>query len=102
MENVFRNQLVSKNQSLRGNALTSSLPRNGPYVTICLLYERLAKFGLPVRILWLRFVLVGKMCMKTGDRYCVMCSAYDVVVFDILHVHDSERPDRSPQCQLYH
>jgi hypothetical protein len=34
MENVFRNQLISKNQSLRGNALVNSLPRNGPHVTI--------------------------------------------------------------------
>jgi hypothetical protein len=34
MENVFRDQLVSKNQSLRGNALASSLPINGPHVTI--------------------------------------------------------------------
>jgi hypothetical protein len=34
MENVFRNQLLSKNQSLRGNALANSLPRNGPHVTI--------------------------------------------------------------------
>jgi hypothetical protein len=35
MENVFCNQLISKNQSLRGNALANSLPRNGSHVTIC-------------------------------------------------------------------
>jgi hypothetical protein len=28
MENVFRNQLVSKNQYLRGNVLANPLPRN--------------------------------------------------------------------------
>jgi hypothetical protein len=32
MENVFCSQLVSKNQSLYGNALANSLPRNGPHV----------------------------------------------------------------------
>jgi hypothetical protein len=34
MEKVFRNQLVSKHQSLSGKALAISLPRNGQYVTI--------------------------------------------------------------------
>jgi hypothetical protein len=37
MENVFRNQLVSKNQFLRGNALSSSLPRKGLHVTLCII-----------------------------------------------------------------
>jgi hypothetical protein len=35
-ENVFRDQLVSENQSLRSKALANSLPRNGPYVAILL------------------------------------------------------------------
>jgi hypothetical protein len=35
MEAVFRNQLVSKNQCLRDNALANSFPRNGPHITIC-------------------------------------------------------------------
>jgi hypothetical protein len=34
MENVFSNQLVSKNQFLRCKALANSLPRNGPHVTV--------------------------------------------------------------------
>jgi hypothetical protein len=34
METVFRNQLVSKNQSVRGNVFTKSFPRNGLHVTI--------------------------------------------------------------------
>jgi hypothetical protein len=35
METAFRNQLASKNQSLRGNVFASSFPRNGPHVAIC-------------------------------------------------------------------
>jgi hypothetical protein len=34
METVFRNHLVSRNQSLRGNVFAHSFPRNYPYVTI--------------------------------------------------------------------
>jgi hypothetical protein len=34
MEIVFDNELVSKNQYLRGNALANSLPRNDPHVTL--------------------------------------------------------------------
>jgi hypothetical protein len=34
MENMFCMQLVSKNQSLRGNLFTNSFPRNGPHVNI--------------------------------------------------------------------
>jgi hypothetical protein len=33
MEIVFRNQLVSRNQSLSGNVFAHSFPRNGPHVT---------------------------------------------------------------------
>jgi hypothetical protein len=31
---VFRKQLVSKNQSLRGNVFANSFPKNGLYVTV--------------------------------------------------------------------
>jgi hypothetical protein len=34
MESVFRNRLVSKNQSFPRNALADPFPRNGPHVTI--------------------------------------------------------------------
>jgi hypothetical protein len=34
METVFRNQLVSSNQSLRGNVFAHSFPRKGLDVTI--------------------------------------------------------------------
>jgi hypothetical protein len=34
MEIVFRNQLLSMNQSLRGNVFAYSFPRNGPHVTL--------------------------------------------------------------------
>jgi hypothetical protein len=34
METVFRNQLVSRKQSLHGNVFAHSLPRNGPRDTI--------------------------------------------------------------------
>jgi hypothetical protein len=34
METVFRNQLVSRNQTLRGNVFAHSFPRNGPHVTV--------------------------------------------------------------------
>jgi hypothetical protein len=34
METVFRNNLVSRNQSLCGNVFAHSFPRNGPHVTI--------------------------------------------------------------------
>jgi hypothetical protein len=34
MATVFRNQMVSKNQSLRGNVSAYSFPRNGPHVTV--------------------------------------------------------------------
>jgi hypothetical protein len=37
METVFRNQLFSKNQFLRGKVFAHSFPRNGPHVTICML-----------------------------------------------------------------
>jgi hypothetical protein len=33
---MFHNQPASKNQSLHGNALANSFPRNDPYVTISL------------------------------------------------------------------
>jgi hypothetical protein len=34
LETVFRNQLVSRNQPLRGNVFANSFPRNGPHVTV--------------------------------------------------------------------
>jgi hypothetical protein len=34
LETVFRNQLVSSNQSLHGNVFTRSFPRNDPHVTV--------------------------------------------------------------------
>jgi hypothetical protein len=34
LETVFRNQLVSKKQSLRGKVFANSFPRDGPHVTI--------------------------------------------------------------------
>jgi hypothetical protein len=34
LETVFRNQLISRNQFLRGNVFTQSFPRNGLHVTI--------------------------------------------------------------------
>jgi hypothetical protein len=33
-ETVFRNQLVSRKQSLRGSVFAHSFPRDGPHVTI--------------------------------------------------------------------
>jgi hypothetical protein len=36
LETVFRHQLVSKKQSVRGNVFAHSFPRNGPNVTILL------------------------------------------------------------------
>jgi hypothetical protein len=34
LETVFRNQLVSKKQSLRGNVFSNSFPRDSPHVTL--------------------------------------------------------------------
>jgi hypothetical protein len=46
MEIVFRNQLVPKNQSLRGNVFAYSFPRNGPYITIYIYTIKLTQAGL--------------------------------------------------------
>jgi hypothetical protein len=41
MDAVFRNYLVSRNQSLCGNMFAYSFPRNGPYVTVSQVEVRL-------------------------------------------------------------
>jgi hypothetical protein len=50
MENAFRNQLVSKNHSLRGNVFVTSFPRNGSHVTV-MVYLQADHIFLPITYL---------------------------------------------------
>jgi hypothetical protein len=55
LETVFRNQLISKKESLRGNVTADSFHRDGPHVTIlqmkiCTTYLRYARFFCFIRV----------------------------------------------------